>query len=229
MLAVGPRGRIIALDVLSVLPSSPLTAQWMIAVKTTRFDDGHAIAWHVEQDYAGRCWPTKTRLDPSLYSNESIKSMKAMGIGSRWSLSLGPKPMCLDDLESICLRSPMPDEELGEDHGSWCLDILFKLERLQILAKGQALQLESYLGAHPGPGSSPSFNDHSDLVLYRNHTTPHSKGLRSTSDALPHTVALYPPERPLTPESRSITSHALNQFTQNNWSPVAIPASSLMV
>lgn len=232
MLAPAPRGRIIALDVLSILPNSPLSAQWMIAVKTTRFDDGHVIAWHIQQDDAGRCWPTKVRLDPSLlYADESSKSMHAMGIGYRWSLSLGPKPLCLDDLELICLRSSMPDMELGEDHGSWCLDILFKLERLQALVKGQALQLETWLGLPHGMTASNAGVAALEPAVQVSHVLRHSKELRSASDPTMHqTIACWPPpERPMTPEARSVGTFGHNQTAQLSWSPIALPTSSLMV
>ena len=63
----------------------------------------------------------------------------------RKSLDMGPKHMCLDELELICLRAPLPDLELGEDQCSWCLDVLLKLERLQCLAFGQTLHLEQDL------------------------------------------------------------------------------------
>ena len=53
--------------------------------------------------------------------------------------------MCLDELELLCLRAPLPDLELGEDQCSWCLDVLLKLERLQCLAFGETLRLEQDL------------------------------------------------------------------------------------
>lgn len=232
MLAPAPRGRIIALDVLVSTPNSPFPAQWMIVVKTTRFDDGHIIAWHIEQDGEGRCWPSKNRLDPSLlYTDASERSMKAMGIYQRWSFILGPKPMCLDDLESICLRSSMPDEELGEDHGSWCLDILFKLESLKALVTGQALQLESHLGLFPISSAATSLlSDNPEEIVRPSSAAWYSKDFRPSTESLgKQHVAHWPPERPWTPESLSLAAYAVNQTRAMSWSPIPTPSSSLMV
>ncbi|WFD42945.1 hypothetical protein MPSI1_001596 [Malassezia psittaci] len=217
MLAPAPRGRIIAMELLSILPTSPLSAQWMIAVKTTRFDDGHVIAWHVQQDEGGRCWPTKVRLDPSLlYSSHSEEAMKAMGIAKRWSLALGSVPMCLDDLESICLRSSLPDAELGEDHGSWCLDILFKLERRQILVKDQALCLEAQVASQTATILNPNTCDSQNAAELppSNDLSPDDKNY--TSDASVNTSLAY------WPRTRSVSS---NDTVSESHS--AVPSSPL--
>lgn len=231
MLAPAPRGRIIALDLLSLSPYSPLSAQWMIAVKTTRFDDGHVLAWCIEQDGEGRSWPTKVRLNNSLlYSSNSGPAMHAMGIKHRWSLSLGPTPICLDDFETICLRAPMPDEELGEDHRSWCLDILFKLERLHGLVRGQALQLETFLGLDPDIDPNSSLDESIKTSTEPSHITFHAMDKRSTSETPNmNNTAQWPRERPLTPDAMPLHSHDMNKVKSLTWPPLAIKASSLVV
>lgn len=50
MLAPSLRGRIVALEIFFLSSWSSIQSQVMIAVKSTRFDEGHAIAWYVEQD-----------------------------------------------------------------------------------------------------------------------------------------------------------------------------------
>ncbi|WFD35028.1 hypothetical protein MCUN1_001874 [Malassezia cuniculi] len=144
-----PRGRVIALDVLVFSPSSPLSSQWMIAVTTTRYDDGYISAWFVENHGNGCWWPTRARLDPSLlYNDFNNLGMLAMGLTHRWSMKLGASSIRLDELQALCLRSPLPEPELGEDHSTWCLDILIKLEQRDAIAAGQALQVESWLDEH---------------------------------------------------------------------------------
>ena len=125
----------------------------------------------------------------------------------------------------------MPDMELGEDHGSWCLDILFKLERLQALVKGQALQLETWLGLPHGMTASNAGVAALEPAVQVSHVLRHSKELRSASDPTMHqTIACWPPpERPMTPEARSVGTFGHNQTAQLSWSPIALPTSSLMV
>lgn len=140
MLAPAPRGRILAIEVL-VVTSFPQSTQLLIVVKTTRFDDGHVMAWYIEQDGFDYCWPTRTRLDPSLLHADT-KYSSSLGIMFRKSLVMAARHLCLDEFEMICLRAPLPDSELGEDQYSWCFDVLLTLERLQCLALGQTLALE---------------------------------------------------------------------------------------
>ena len=140
MLAPAPRGRILAIEVL-IVTSFPQTTQLLIVVKTTRFDDGHVMAWYIEQDGLDYCWPTRTRLDPSLLHTDT-KHNSSLGVMFRKSLVMAARHLCLDELEMICLRAPLPDSELGEDQYSWCFDVLLTLERLQCLAFGQTLALE---------------------------------------------------------------------------------------
>lgn len=146
MYAPEPRGRVIALELLMFSSSSPLTSKWMIAVTTTRYDDGHISAWFVENHGNGSWWPTRARLDPSLlYNDPDNLGMLAMGLSRRWPMRLGSKSIRLDEIQSLCLRSPLPEPELGEDQSTWCLDILIKLEQRGALDAGQALQIESWL------------------------------------------------------------------------------------
>lgn len=137
MLAPAHRGRIVAVEVLMLSLTSFDIKRLLIAVKTTRFDDGHFIAWCIEQNGTHSCWPTRVRLDPSLLRSDAGHTESGMRVIYRKSLDMGPKHMCLDELELICLRAPLPDLELGEDQCSWCLDVLLKLERLQCLAFGE--------------------------------------------------------------------------------------------
>lgn len=142
MLAPAHRGRIIAVEVLLLSLASFNIKRLLIAVKTTRFDDGHFIAWCIEQSGTHSCWPTRVRLDPSLLHPNAGHTESGMSVVYRKSLDMGPKHLCLDELELICLRAPLPDRELGEDQYSWCLDVLLKLECLQCLGFGQTLHLE---------------------------------------------------------------------------------------
>lgn len=145
MLAPAHRGRIVAVEVLMLSLTSFDIRRLLIAVKTTRFDDGHFIAWCIEQNGTHSCWPTRVRLNPSLLRSDAGHTESGMRVIYRKSLDMGPKHMCLDELELICLRAPLPDLELGEDQCSWCLDVLLKLERLQSLAFGETLRLEQDL------------------------------------------------------------------------------------
>ena len=145
MLAPAHRGRIVAVEVLVLCLTSFDIKRLLIAVKTTRFDDGHFIAWSIEQNGTHSCWPTRVRLDPSLLRSDAGHTESGMRVIYRKSLDMGPKHMCLDELELICLRAPLPDLELGEDQCSWCLDVLLKLERLQCLAFGETFRLEQDL------------------------------------------------------------------------------------
>lgn len=145
MYAPEPRGRVIALDVLAFSPSSPLSSQFMIAVTTTRCDDGHVSAWFVENHGSCRWWPAHARLDPSLLYDLDNPGMLAMGLTNRWTMTLGKKSIRLDELQVLCLHSPLPEPELGEDHSTWCLDILVKLEQRGAIVPGQALQIERWL------------------------------------------------------------------------------------
>lgn len=141
MLAPSLRGRIVALEIFFLSSWSSIQSQVMIAVKSTRFDEGHAIAWYVEQDGYNRYWPTRVHLDPSILDPPN-DSHQSLGILSRHRLKIGSVPMCLDDLETICYQAPLPDSELGEDQSSWCLDVLFKMERNLALSEGETLKLE---------------------------------------------------------------------------------------
>lgn len=130
------------MEIIFLRPWSSIQSQIMIAVKSTRFDEGHVVAWFIEQDGYDRYWPTNVRMDPSVLDSTSDSELRSHGIISRQPLEIGHVPMCLDDLESICYHAPLPDSELGEDQYSWCLDVLFEMERNSALLKGQTLKLE---------------------------------------------------------------------------------------
>lgn len=66
MLAPSLRGRIVALELFLLNSWSSIHSRAMIVIKSTRFDEGHVIAWFLEQDGCNRYWPTSVRLDPSL-------------------------------------------------------------------------------------------------------------------------------------------------------------------
>lgn len=183
------------MDILSLSSISPLSAEWMIVVKTTRFDDGHVIAWHIEQDAQGRCWPSKQRLDASLYSDTSAHMMQDMGIARRWSLALGNAAICLDEFESVCLRSPLPDKELGESHWTWCLDILIHLERRAALVDGQALNLESHMDAHPWREPAKELRSRGPLLLP-------TDGWHAASESAVYATAHWPRQWPSRTEPR---------------------------
>lgn len=142
MLALGPCGRITAVDVLVFAACAPLQAQLlMIAAHSTGSDDGHPFAWYLEKDTDGRFWPVRTRLDPSLRMIDETTSK----LSKRWSMTLGGTPIYPDELQKICLRSALPEAGLGEDQTSWCLDILLVLELRDALVSGQALAVENCL------------------------------------------------------------------------------------
>lgn len=169
MYAPEPRGRVIALDVLAFSPSSPLSSQFMIAVTTTRCDDGHVSAWFVENHGSGRWWPTHARLDPSLlYNDMNNPGMLAMGLTNRWTMTLGKESIRLDELQVLCLRSPLPEPELGEDHSTWCLDILVKLEQRGTIVPGQALQIERWLEEVQKPVNAMQFRG----LMFSRPTSP---------------------------------------------------------
>lgn len=145
MLVPSLRGRIIALEIFFLSSWSSIQSRVLIAVKSTRFDEGHVIAWFIEQDGYNRHWPTSIHLDPSILDSSNDSHKHSLGIVSRHSLEIGSVPMCLDDLKSICYRAPLPDNELGEDQYSWCLDVLFKMERNNALSEGETLKLEHHI------------------------------------------------------------------------------------
>ena len=143
---MGQRGRIIALEVTLYSPKGTAEPHILIVVKSTRFDDGHLIGWHLENDGGHATWPAMIRLDPSMVSSSQGMNKNAnLGVRFTHSLRLGHAHMCLDDLEKICLRAPLPDFDLGEDQSSWCLDILYKMEQQDVVEKGQTLLLEAQL------------------------------------------------------------------------------------
>lgn len=168
-----PRGRILALDFL-VFAEADLPTHTMIVATTTRFDDGHVTAWHIESDGSGLCWPASLSMNPSiLHSPTSEDHLNAMGVKHRQPVCIGSVPICLDELENVCRRSPLPDMELGEDHSAWCLDVLFKLERMQAIAPGQTLALERCMGFHnssPGSEAAIASSNASDYVTFQKPT-----------------------------------------------------------
>lgn len=160
MFAPEPRGRIVALDVLVFEPMAPLPAQWMLVAKTTRFDDGHLNAWYVEQSHLGRWFPARSRLEPSLLCKDQA-TLSAAGLSRRCPIALDCVPLRLDELQAVCLRSPLPDVELGEDERTWCLDVLVQLERRRVIVRGQALELEE--STHPPEPCPPPPERDSEL------------------------------------------------------------------
>lgn len=178
------RGQVIAAHILlhGLTTETPLDV--MLVARTTRYDDGHLVAWHIEVDSASsKSWPTRTRLDPSCVVVKDGKWCLPNGsMGMLYPLAMGPRTVCLDDIDALCYRAALPDPELGEDGSTWCMDVLIKLEALQAVEKGQSLAAEEWISQQTRKRRAVVGENHLD-VLGSLDTTGSEESLKLTAFA----------------------------------------------